>query len=150
MVPYIERGAAFTQSVGERERETTAPVPARSVRRRWYRWLRPRHWRSGRLLASPLTSDGVAREMLVVLRVSPITGKGVCPGVSMSRQAAQSDAHMKRIASDADHWRNRLERFAELRRASEPKATGLAFRESSPLVEPSAIVLHHQDQGAET
>jgi hypothetical protein len=47
----------------------------------------------------------------------------------MSRQAAQSDAHMKRIASDADHWRNRLERFAELRRASEFKATGLAFRE---------------------
>ena len=68
----------------------------------------------------------------------------VCPGVSMSRQAAQSDAHMKRIASDADHWHNRLERFAELRRASEAdeanavtKAMGLPFRESSPLVKPS-------------
>ena len=119
-------------------------------------------------LAPPAT--GMAREMPVVPRVSSTTDKGwppsmvwpqplatfgvggnsVCPGVSMSRQAAQSDAHMKRIASDADHWRNRLERFAELRRASEPKATGLAFRESSPLVKPSAIVLHHQDQGAET
>jgi hypothetical protein len=37
----------------------------------------------------------------------------------MPRQAAPSDNHLKRIASDADHWQNWLERLAELRRATE-------------------------------
>jgi hypothetical protein len=37
----------------------------------------------------------------------------------MPRKAAHSDRHLKRVASDADHWRNWLERLAELRRASE-------------------------------
>jgi hypothetical protein len=35
------------------------------------------------------------------------------------RQAAHTDRHLKRVASDADHWRNWLKRLAELRRASE-------------------------------
>jgi hypothetical protein len=37
----------------------------------------------------------------------------------MSRQAAYPDRHSKRVASDAEHWHNWLERLAELRRASE-------------------------------
>jgi hypothetical protein len=169
MVPYIERGTAFTQSVSEARQNnsagsgTVSSAAMVSVAAARALEIGPVFWPR----RSPAT--GVAREMLVVLRVSNnrqglvpfdgvaptsrhlwVGGNSVCPGVSMSRQAAKSDAHMKRIASDADHWRNRLERFAELRRASEPKATGLAFRESSPLVKPTAIVLHHQDQGAET
>jgi hypothetical protein len=37
----------------------------------------------------------------------------------MPRKAAHSDRHLKRVASDADHWHNWLERLAELRRANE-------------------------------
>jgi hypothetical protein len=37
----------------------------------------------------------------------------------MSPQAANTDPHSKRIASDASHWDNWLERLAELRRAND-------------------------------
>ena len=34
-------------------------------------------------------------------------------------QKTPNDGHLKRLASDADHWHHWLERLAELRRASD-------------------------------
>jgi hypothetical protein len=50
----------------------------------------------------------------------------------MPRKAADSDRHLKRVASDADHWRNWLERLAELRRASEGAEPAISPAETSP------------------
>jgi hypothetical protein len=40
------------------------------------------------------------------------------PEATMS-QKTPNDGHLKRLASDADHWHHWLERLAELRRASD-------------------------------
>jgi hypothetical protein len=43
-----------------------------------------------------------------------------------------ADRHLKRIASDSDHWRNWLELLAELRRGSEGDAAQLDRTPKAP------------------
>jgi hypothetical protein len=49
----------------------------------------------------------------------------------MPGQEAHGDCHLKRVASDAHHWHNWLERLAELRRAREDERL-LSPAENSP------------------